>query len=137
MAEHPGGSTAPRIQTTWSAFRDRLADFARLPADRRSDFLFHGQSSATCALESTLDRYRSFNDDPSRLQFVDGLLAAFSVEMIRRCDESQQIPDGQALDLLARHYQLPLNLIDVTESPWIAAYFAFREARPNTSHVAI
>jgi hypothetical protein len=92
---------------------------------RRSRYLFRGVSSEDYRLESSFDRVFGARPEPHRL-FAD-LLAAFREEC-----EGQAAPDlleDESKTLaLGQHYGLPTRLLDWTESPYVAAFFAFSGA---------
>jgi len=115
-----------------------LDGYLSLPRERRSQLWFRGQSDSNHAIETTLDRQRKFRDDAERNDTIDILLSEFKKEAIRTGLAFSHLPDGDALELLARHHGLPSPLLDWTESPFIASYFAFEGAtRTGSSAVAV
>ncbi len=113
---------------TWSAFKQRiLEDYVRLAVDKRNMFCFRGHGDARWPLRSTLDRVKEFDSDSERLLYSNIVLHQFRQELIG-LQGPKQIPEGKSLELLARHHGLPSPLLDWTESPYIAAFFAFQDA---------
>lgn len=124
--------------TTWAKFKDALQQYALRDLNRRSQVLFRGQSDSRWSLKATLDRRRNFASDQDRLEFFALLLREFRREAIGLTGAGFDFPVGDALELLARHHGLPSTLIDWTESPYIAAFFAFdSESNPTSDKVAI
>lgn len=138
MAKRGVGRRKPlQVRLSWVKFRERMLDYATLNVGRRSQLLFRGHSSASFPLASTLDRDVEFADEAAREQFIQRMILELKSELIHLADTSSQVPDGVALELLARHHGLPSPLIDWTRSPWIAAYFAFRSVPDDVERVAV
>lgn len=112
----------------WMGFRDAYLDDSAQRGGCREDVLFRGQADASWGLRTTLDRVRSFASDEERAAYYETLLREFRSEAIHQVREPFDLPDGPALELLARHHGLPSPLIDWTGSPYIAAFFALSDA---------
>ena len=113
--------------TTWKKFRDSIHTYAEGPREWREQVLFRGHSSVHWKMETTLDRHRKFKGDRERSQYYDGLLGEFRRQVVDLGVSSKVLPEGnsEAFELLARHHGLPSPLLDWTQSPYIASYFAF------------
>lgn len=124
---------------SWLKFQKFLRDYVRRPKARRDLLLFRGHSDVDWPLETTLDRHRKFASDAERDRYYDTLKQEFELEALRSRVHAEDLPSGDALDLLARHHRLPSPILDWSSSPYVASFFAFEGARPDsgTPDVAI
>jgi hypothetical protein len=117
-------NSAPRCDS-WSQFKVRIIqDLFPDGHFRRGRYLFRGQGSDSWALSATFDRwYRGPKDQ--KLKVAERLLDEFMYEC-----EGDDIPDNLRSDRLhmlglAQHNGMPTRMLDWTESPYVAAFFAF------------
>jgi hypothetical protein len=111
---------------TWAVFKNDLGDYASRNFQRRAQLVFRGHTDTNWPLQSTLDRHRpDFKSDEQRAECFAALIREFRREAVGLASASYTFPLGDALELLARHHGLPSTLLDWTESPYVASYFAF------------
>jgi hypothetical protein len=94
----------------------------------RGRFLFRGQPNATWTLSSSFDR--SFPDVHGKNR--ETLEAALVEEFKRQCENDSSLKtiasDPVGLLALAQHHGLPTRLLDWSDSPYVAAFFAYQHA---------
>jgi hypothetical protein len=94
-------------------------------------WLFHGQRDAEWDLECTLRRLTDAAGYPSTddvEEFVERSFKRSAHHYLRR------LPEGDTeWRALIRHYEGPSRLLDVTRSPYVAAFFACCNADPSNS----
>jgi len=109
----------------WKTFRGYLLKYAAEPKERREQLAFRGLPDSNWHLETTLDRERRFSSDTERDVYLRGLLDEFHREALRMVPAPTLSPGEEAFELLARHHGVPSPLLDWSESPYIASFFAF------------
>ncbi len=132
---------------SWEEFETALSDLRR-SAPRPADLLFRGQADASKSLSTTLERdvknsltifeyYRSSYIAKPQIEAFTGIKweAPDLKEINNFCTtydalSLKQLPAYPYLAYL-RHYGFPSPLLDWSESPYVAAYFAFRRSSPT------
>lgn len=122
---------------------------AERPGILLSDPLFRGQANHDWELQSTLERYfiksfEKYNEvswdeynnllsaiEPTIFSFVGDI---YPLEELERPEmEGRHVPPNYGLMIYLRHHGFPSPLLDWSISPFVAAYFAFRDAGADTS----
>lgn len=112
---------------SWGDFKQRLKDSV-YNGERiaRGKYLFRGQGDANWELSSSFDRAYSEVEVDKRNQIEKLLIDNFKKEC--EADENYRtiLSDDISTIALAQHFGVPTRLLDWTESPYIAAFFAFQ-----------
>jgi hypothetical protein len=109
--------------SSWEDYKSLISTNLHPVRDR---FLFRGQSDTTWTLRTTFERTFAETPEDKREEILQKLLESFR----RECEhypEYRDLVKQEVLCLaLAQHHGLPTPLLDWTESPYTAAYFAFQ-----------
>ncbi|MEX2215109.1 MAG: FRG domain-containing protein [Phycisphaeraceae bacterium] len=123
---------------SWSDFKRHIEEYVRLSSVKRGQIIFRGQVDSRWSLTTTLDRRRKFADQLLRRECIDRLVRAFKRNCVGALENTAGLVDDLEWELLGRHHGLPTPILDWTESPYMAAFFAFDDAAANArGHVSI
>ncbi len=114
---------------TWSDFKSSI--FKQLfggNSIERGRFLFRGQRSPEWVLAPTFDRSFPSATGRERSRLERELIEHFKQECEDDSSLKEILSDEVATMALAQHYGMPTRLLDWTESPYIATFFAFQHA---------
>jgi hypothetical protein len=112
---------------SWTEFKTVLSnEIYSGGGAHRGCFLFRGHGSAEWSLAPSFDRAFIDFEGEDRDRLEDELLRCFRQE----CEADSKYKDLLNSEIatlsLAQHYGLPTRLLDWTESPYIATFFAFQ-----------
>lgn len=113
---------------SWRDFKLRIDEYSRLSARRREQIIFRGQADSQWSLVSTLDRRQKFVSQEDRDVRISSLIRAFKRGSVGAVENTVGVENDLEWELLGRHHGLPTPILDWTESPYIAAFFAFDDA---------
>lgn len=149
-----------RTLDTWDQFTEELIHLYRdhetrqTPEARISSLLFRGQGNSEWELKTTLDRVEP--DQLSLIEYyriihrIQPKLETFlgtkwdKITVKEYIDWTQTLRPITEVQLLAvpyfaylRHHGFPSPLLDWSRSPYVAAYFAFRQPVKDATHISI
>lgn len=113
---------------TWDQFKAHFWEELRGESDalNRRDFVFRGQGSAAWPLQPSIVRFFPHENGVSRERAQVQLLQEFVRELQ---NAKEDVPEGPLEQwALGQHYDLPSPLLDWSNSPYVAAFFAFQSA---------
>lgn len=112
--------------TSWNDFKTFVSNHFLKEPNR---YVFRGHGDEKWKLESSFDRTFQSLDDDERDEMYKGLLRLFRRECVHYPEYEDYLKedrDDSKLMALAQHHGLPTRLLDWSDSPYVAAYFAFR-----------
>ena len=93
----------------------------------KGHFLFRGQASSEWGLVASFDRYISDPNLKARIDLNRRCLSDL-FRQLRALDYNVDELDDAKVAALGQHFGMPTRLLDWSESPYVAAYFAFESA---------
>jgi len=149
---------------SWDEFENQLQELGQLTNyegtkySDATDLLFRGQSNAQWRLSTTLERYMERVTGSNKVEMwtyylmmshAKSRIETFTANTWDLPDHKEYLDwliqskswhgDLPALEYMAylRHHGFPSPLLDWSMSPFVAAYFAFRDVTSNAESVAI
>jgi hypothetical protein len=123
---------------TWSDFKAKTLPGLFIDGvAARGKYYFRGQGSSLWPLISSFDRwYSSSNKSLRKKDATERFLRFFRDEASRLTLDPTIESSSEQLLGLAQHYGVPTRLLDWTETPYVAAFFAFSgiDSSPNSEH---
>jgi hypothetical protein len=108
--------------------RDLVAMLFGQEPFRSGRYLFRGCGDAGWTLSSSFDRQFGFLPGEKRMAIWASLLQEFRESCAEHGVAREIVADDKALLAFAQHHGLPTRLLDWSLSPYVAAFFAFRQA---------
>lgn len=126
---------------TWNEYkRDLIPElFGRKPF-RPGQYLFRGCGNAEWALVSAFDRRFSHLPTSERVKLWNSLVSSFRSACLNYGVARTVVEDEYALLAFGQHYGLPTRMLDWSLSPYVATFFAVRNAiscTDSTQSVAV
>lgn len=121
----------PLVYDTWTDFKSHWQNDLGLDphVSKRPQFLFRGQYDPEWTLRTGFDRAFSKLHKTRRQAVHTELINEYKKQLKRLTpDDAEQyeLPDEEIV-ARGQHYTLPTRFLDWTESPYIAAFFAYQE----------
>jgi hypothetical protein len=126
----------------WTDFkRDLFAELFDNERFRPDRYLFRGSGDANWTLSTHFDRRFAGVPLERRLALWDELIAEFRLGCADLGVPTAEVDEDRKLWALGQHFGLPTRLLDWSTSPYVAAFFAFRDhllsRSPRYDHVAV
>lgn len=119
------------IEIKVNSIAELIEQFNNLP----NHFFYRGHANANWALQSSLERIigSKWSADEAK-KFEEFSLLQFKPKF-HLYDHENVIPDTKLAWLsIMQHYGVPTRLLDFTESPYVALYFALEAYDPHSGH---
>lgn len=115
--------------TSWDEYKhDIVPELFGHDRFRSGSFLFRGCGSAEWTLTTTFDRRFGALPAARRLRLWTRMLQSFRTSCEERGITDSVLRDDTRLLAFGQHHGLPTRLLDWSLSPYVAAFFAFRQS---------
>lgn len=114
----------------WMHFKSEvIKDLFNDTPFKRGSYIFRGQASPEWKLQTSVDRCFAGLSTANQKSAFDDLLQYFKSECQTSANLSGEVlNDEMKILALGQHYGLPTTLLDWSDSPYVASFFAFSDA---------
>jgi hypothetical protein len=116
-------------ETIITTFQDYLEHVDQGQSGDANSLWFRGVGSKTYTLSPSLHRHPAIVDTENLFRYEERLLTRFKERSVPYLNH--RIDDVWELLFLMQHYGMPTRLLDWTENPFIALFFALSSAHKN------
>ena len=116
----------------WDEYHSLIVD--KIP-NRNRNYVFRGQRNTEWKLEPTLNRTLKFHTEDNFEKYKKLQIENFKKSIRGRTTFYKDIiGDDREVWAIGQHHFLNTPLLDFTESPYVAAYFAFSDEKSETDY---
>ena len=133
--EYTGETTADVVCESWNGFLDFFHDEKALK--QNNSYVYRGHASDSWKLEPTLKRALDDRSSDNIEKDTENTLKAFKKYCLGKRGHNPSELSESEWWALGQHFGLNTPLLDWSESPYVAAFFAFSNVQSDTDNVVV
>ncbi len=113
---------------------DDIDELIKFINEKPMNYIFRGHSNSNWKLESSLERIVNNGSDKDRYEKAENYTLDIFKSKYHLYDQNGKTPKTKLQWLsIMQHYGVPTRLLDFTESPYVALYFALENYIPSSN----